>query len=207
VFVKQKIPKLIYSAFAPLTPIPKKVEKLKSFFKLRHFVNKAKTVEEEQPLPLTPKEQGHDEYVKNQMRKKEETKELVNQLVKKSNRRILSISSFSLFPGLFKNTIEIEESRIIFIFKQPFTFQSHSIDIADISNVFIESALFFANMQVVSRTYTQNNITIGYLNKSEAKRTRMIIEGLRTFSRAKIDTSVYERDELVKKLEELHTTR
>lgn len=199
-FVKRKFPKLIASVFAPLIKVPQKVEKLKSLFEIENH-------KETLPSDLTPREKGYEEYVKNQMRRKEETKELVNQLVRKSNRRILSISSFSLFPSLFKNTIEIEESRIIFIFKQPFTFQSHSVDISDISNVFIESALFFASMQVVSRTYTQNNITIGYLNKNEANRARMIIEGLRTFSRAKIDTSVYERGELIKKLEELHKIR
>jgi hypothetical protein len=201
VLVKRKIPKVIYSVFSPLIDVPKKVEKLKSLLEpLLHTENK-------DPSKLTPTEKGHEEYMKDQMRKKEETKELVNQLVKKSNRRILNIHSFSLFPSLFQNTIEIEESRIIFIFKQPFTFQSHSIDIADISNVFIESAFFFANMQVVSRTYTQNNITIGYLNKREADKARIIIEGLRTFVKAKIDTSVYKKDELINKLEELHNKR
>lgn len=200
-FVKQKFPKVIYSPFAPLISIPQKVEKLKSFFE------RQPKRENKQQSQLSPAEKGHDEYVKNQIRKKEETKEIVNQLVKKSNRRILSISSFSFFPSFFKNTIEIEESRIIFIFKQPFTFQSHSVDISDISNVFIESALFFATIQVVSRTFTENNITIGYLNKRQANQARMIIEGLRTFARAKIDTSVYETEELIKKLEELYTIR
>lgn len=200
-FVKRKLPKVIYSVLAPLIPIPKKIEKLKSFF---HLQTHEQT---EPPSRLTSAEKGHEEYIKNQMRKEDETKELVNQLVKKSNRKILSISSFSLFPDLYKNTIEIEESRIIFIFRQPFTFQSHSVDIADISNVFIESALFFASMQVVSRTYTQNNIKIGYLHKGEANKARMIIEGLRTFNRAKIDTSIYKIDELIQKLEELHHKR
>ncbi|HSA83735.1 MAG TPA: hypothetical protein VLF20_02510 [Patescibacteria group bacterium] len=200
-FVKRRLSQVIDSLLTPLILIPKKIEKLRPHFDLQPH---EQTIE---PSPSTSREKGHEEYLKNRMRKKEETKELVNQLVKKSNRRILSISSFSLFPNLFKNTIEIEESRIIFIFQQPFTFQSHSIDIADISNVFIDSALFFASMQVVSRTFTENTISIGYLNKHEANQARMIIEGLRTFARAKIDTSVYEKEELIKKLEELHQTR
>ena len=199
--VKQKLPKIIYSALAPLIPIPKKIEKLKSFFKQKQHK------ETMQPSRLSPAEKGHEEYEKNRMREKEETKMLIDQLIKKSNRKIFSISSFSFLPSLFMNTIEIEESRIIFIFKQPFTFQSHSIDIADISNVFLNSALFFANMQVVSRIFTENNITVGYLNKQDANKARMIIEGLRTLARTKIDTSVYEVGELIEKLEELHHTR
>ena len=202
-FTKRKIPKIVYTALYPIIPIPQKINKLKSLLGLKDHAGK----NIEHSLNQTPSEKGHNEYIQNQMRKKEETKDIVDQLVKKSNRRIISINSFSLFPVLFKNTIEVEESRIIFIFKQPFTFQSHSVDIADVSNVFIESALLFASMQVVSRTFIQNSIRIGYLNKNEAAKTRMIIEGLRAFARAKIDTSVYETDELIKKLEELHTTR
>lgn len=198
-FLPSKIPKIIFTGF-PL--IPKKINKLKL------FINKKEPViESNYQLQQTSAQQGHEEHIKNQMRKKDETREIVNQLIKKSNRRIISISSFSLFPSFFQNTIEVEESRIIFIFKQPFTFQSHSVDIADISNVFIESAFLFAKMQVVSRTYIQNDITIGNLNKIEANKTRRIIEGLRTFARAKIDTSVYEIDELIQKLEELHQIR
>jgi hypothetical protein len=62
-------------------------------------------------------------------------------------------------------------------------------------------------MQIVSRTFIQNNITIGYLNKTKADTVRMVIEGLRTFNAAKIDTSIYTVDELMQKLEELHRTR
>jgi len=198
VFIPSKIPKIIFTGF-PL--LPKKIAKLKP------FIHKKKPIENNNRLTHTPTQQGHDEHTKNQIRKKEETLDTVNQLIKKSNRRIMSISSFSLLPGFFQNTIEVEESRIIFIFKQPFTFQSHSVDIADVSNVFIESAFFFAKMQVVSRTFIQNDITIGNLSKTEANKIRRIIEGLRTFARAKIDTSVYEVDELIQKLEELHQTR
>lgn len=132
----------------------------------------------------------------------------MDSLIKKSNRRIISIDAFSLIPfGLFKNTIEVEESKVIFLFKQPFTFQSHTLDILDISNVFIDSSFFFTKMQIVSRTFVQNDITISYLDKYKAEKVRKIIEGLRTFARAKIDTSVYEVDELVQKIEELNNAR
>ena len=147
---------------------------------------------------------GKNEQTKNTGAKKEADRQILNDLVKKSNRPIISISS--LFPWtLFPNTIEVEEGRVTFKFRQFLSSQSHSVDIKDISNVFIESSLFFATLQVVSRTYIQNDIRIGNLNKTKAKKVLRIIEGLRTFAENNINTSNYDVDELISKIEELHT--
>lgn len=129
----------------------------------------------------------------------------MDELITKSNRTIASISS--MFPwDLFPNSIDVEESRITFIFRQFFASQSHSLDIKDISNIFIESSLFFATLQIVSRTFVQNDIKISHLNKKKAIEIRNIIEGLRTINTNKIDTSKYEVTELLGKIGELHTT-
>ncbi len=147
---------------------------------------------------------GINEHTRNIATKQEDDTQMVNDLVKKSNRLIISISS--LFPwDLFPNTIDVEESRVTFKFRQFLSSQSHSVDIKDISNVFIESSIFFATLQVVSRTYTQNEIKIGNLHKAKAKKVQRIIEGLRTFTENKINTSNYEIDELIAKIEEFHT--
>jgi hypothetical protein len=82
---------------------------------------------------------------------------------------------------------------------------SHSIDIKDISNIFIQSSFFSATLQIVSRTYIQNQITVSHLDPKKASKAKMIIEGLRTFSEHNIDTSQYEITELVEKIEEFHT--
>jgi len=74
----------------------------------------------------------------------------------------------------------------------------------DISNVFIESSLFFATLQVVSRTFIKNDIKIGYLNKTKAKKVQKIIEGLRTFEENNINTSTYKIDELISKIEKFY---
>lgn len=154
----------------------------------------------------TLEQEGKDEQVKNESTKKEADKQVVDNLVRKSNRCIISISS--LFPwDIFPNTINVEESRVTFTFRQFMSSQSHSVDIKDISNVFIESSLFFATLQVVSNTFVQNDVKIGNLSKNEAKKMQMIIEGLRTFVENKIDTSNYEIEELVYKLEELHSVK
>ncbi|HSX19417.1 MAG TPA: hypothetical protein VLE91_04810 [Candidatus Saccharimonadales bacterium] len=147
---------------------------------------------------------GKAENIKNQAEKKELDKQKVNELVKMSNRCIIKISS--AFPwNLFPNTIEVEESRVTFITRQLLSSQSHSVEIKDISNVFLESSLLFSTIQVVSRTFIKNNIKINYLHKGKAKKVKMIIEGLRTFDTNNIDTSNYEIGELISKLSELHT--
>lgn len=146
---------------------------------------------------------GINAQLKNTAAKIESDRQTVDDLVKKSNRNIISIRS--TFPwDLFPNTIYVEESRVTFVFSQFLSSQSHSVDIKDISNVFIESSMFFSTLQVVSRTFVQNDIKIGNLNKTKALKVKRIIEGLRTFAENKINTSNYEIDELISKIGEFH---
>lgn len=162
------------------------------------------SVQESKKLSKFIKEAGKNEHIKNQAEKKAFDRQKLNDLVKKSNRCIISLSS--KFPwSLFPNTFEVEEGRINIITRQFMSSQSHSVDIRDISNVFIESSYFFATLQIVSRTYIKNDIKINYLNKAEARQAKMIIEGLRTLKNNDIDTSNYEVSELVSKLGELET--
>lgn len=162
------------------------------------------------PLPQergkTLEERGQDENTKNQATKIEADRQSIDELVKSSNRCIISISS--AFPwNLFPTTINVEESRVTFIFRQLFSSQSHSVDIKDISNVFIESSLFTSTLQIVSKTYIQNDIKIGNLNKKKAIKARMIIEGLRTLVSHNLNTSSYQVKELILKIEEMHTSQ
>ena len=152
------------------------------------------------------RDEGKDEQMIQKATKKEEDKQTISNLIKKSNRCIIRISS--LFPWtLFPNTIEVEESRVTFIFRQLWASQSNSVNIKDISNVFIQSSPFFATLQIVSRTFVENDITIGHLETKKAHRVQMIIEGLRTFAEHNIDTSNYEVNELIAKIEEFHTDK
>jgi hypothetical protein len=170
-------------------------------------IDAGKQILDEQLVTKTDQElaqSGINENTKNTATKKEEDIQMVSDLVKMSNRSIISISS--LFPwDLFPSTIDVEESRVTFKSNQFLSNQSHSVDIKDISNIFIESSPFFSTLQVVSRTFIQNDIKIGYLNKTKAKKVQGIIEGLRTFAEHNINTSDYEIDELIKKIEEFQT--
>lgn len=147
---------------------------------------------------------GQDQQAKNQATKEEADKQKTIDLVKRSNRSVVKISS--IFPlDLFPNSIIVEESRVTFIFRQFLSSQSHSVEIKDISNVFIETSLFLATLRIVSRTYFQNDIKIGHLSKKKAIRVRMILEGLRTLANNNIDTTDYEISQLIAKTEEFHS--
>ncbi len=83
----------------------------------------------------------------------------------------------------------------------------YSVDIKDISNIFINTAPFFVQLVIVSKTFTENEIRIKNLRKEEAVFVRRLIEGLRIFGNKQIDTSIYTKEELITKLEELSTTK
>lgn len=139
--------------------------------------------------------------------KVEADKNTIEGLVRKSNRILVTISSHAFPFDLFPDTINIEEGRITVITRNFFSSsQVHSVDLKDISNIFINTAPFFAQLVIVSKTFTKNEIRIKNLRKDEAIFARRLIEGLRIFESKQIDTSKYSKEELIAKLEELSTT-
>lgn len=127
-------------------------------------------------------------------------------LVRKSNRILASISTHRLPFDLFPNTINVEEGRVTVITRQFTSSQVHSVDIKDISNIFINMTPFYAQIVIVSKTFTENQIEVNGLRQKEAVFARRLVEGLRVFESKQIDTSIYTKEELVGKLEELSTT-
>ncbi|MBF0208754.1 MAG: hypothetical protein HQK53_17955 [Oligoflexia bacterium] len=154
---------------------------------------------------LTKKEEMGVEKIKTE--KKDVSKVLVAELVKKSNRILASISSHQFPFDFFPNTINIEEGRVTVIIRTFFlSSQIHSVDIKDISNVFINMAPFFAELVIHSKTFEANEVRVRYLWKEQAIYARRIIEGLRIFDAKQIDTSMYTKKVLISKLEDLSTT-
>jgi hypothetical protein len=132
----------------------------------------------------------------------------VDCLVRKSNRIIASIRTHKFPIDFFPDTINVEEGRVTIITRGSFfTSQVHSVDIKDISNVFINMVPFYAQLVIISRTFEDNEIAIDALIKKEAIFVRRIIEGLRIFKNADIDTSNYSIEDLKAKLAELSTTK
>lgn len=140
-------------------------------------------------------------------KKKRADSRAVAKLVKKSNRILVSISSHAFPFDLFPDTINVEEGRLTIITRTFFLFSRvHSVDLKNLSNIFVNVAPFFAQLIIISKTFEENEIKINWLRKDEAVFVRRIVEGLRLFESKRIDTSNYTVKELVSKLMELSTT-
>ena len=139
-----------------------------------------------------------------QQKRKDNT--TVANLVKKSNRILVSIRSHAFPVDFFPDTINVEEGRVTIIKRHMLYSQVHSVDIKDISNIFIDRTIFFSELIIISNTFEDNEVKIRNLWNKEAVFARRIVEGLRVFEKKQIDTSSYTKEELIAKLEELSTT-
>lgn len=137
---------------------------------------------------------------------KKENDKAIATLIKKSNRILISISSHALPFDFFKDTLNIEEGRITIINRHLLSSEVNSVDIKNISNIFINNSLLFSQLVIISKTFEENEIRMRDLIPREAVYARRIIEGLRIFENKEIDTSLYTNKELIGKLEELSTT-
>lgn len=132
---------------------------------------------------------------------------VVKELLRKSNRILASITTHKFPFDFFPDTITLEEGRINVIIRNfIFSSQVYSIDLKNIANVIINTAPFFAQLVIVSKTFTENEIRINSLWINQAIYVRRLIEGLRVLDSNQVDTSVYTKRDLIGKLEELSST-
>lgn len=158
------------------------------------------------PPPTIPQKLYTQHEVENLLKKSEDESVMEN-LVKKSNRILASISSHAFPIDLFPDSLNIEEGRITIVIRHLLSSEVHSIDIKNISNIFINTTLFFSQLVIISKTFEENEIKMRNLWTNEAVYARRIIEGLRIFESKQIDTSIYTNRELIEKLMELSTTK
>jgi len=141
-----------------------------------------------------------------QLRKLENDRRTIQDMVDNSNTILISISS--VFPfDFFPTTINVEATRVSIIDRQLFASQVHSIDIKDISSVFIETGILFAALTLISTTYSQKRMIVTTLWKKDAILVRRIIEGLRMFAENDINTTNFSKEELLDKLKQLSETK
>jgi len=192
--------------------VAEEVEPKKSNYWLKNFPpqtkDRAKTQINSIPqvTSQTKIEKGSIEVAKNQAVKTEKNRQAVEDVINNSNRVLLKVSS--VFPwDLFPSKIAVEDTRLVIVHRQFLSSQVHSVDIKDISNVFIDTGIMFAQLVIISDTFAQNQIIINRLWKKEAILMRSVLEGLRTFIAHNIDTTSLQTKELVEKLRELNTTQ
>ncbi len=144
--------------------------------------------------------------IHNSVSPKTENERTVDELVKKSNRILVSISSHAFPIDLFPNSLVIEEGRVAIVKRKFLSSEVYSVDIRNISNILINTNFFFSQLVIISKTFEENEIKLRNLRTHEAVYARRIIEGLRTFESNQVNTSTYSTKELISKLEQLSTT-
>lgn len=164
--------------------------------------------------PPTPEEQkksreeGVRDGIKEQMKQKVIMKEKFESMVKTSDRELFRLSTifpFDLFPD--EVVIDVDKVSVItgvFFFSK----RIHSVFIQDITDVFVDSTLIFATLEIVDSGFVENSIKIKPISRTEAMRARKIIQGLIVAKKQEIDLSkILDLPDLVNKLEKLGETK
>lgn len=135
---------------------------------------------------------------------KEDTKRL-DRLVETSEEPLLQVKT--VFPFVFfTNEVIVDINKVSIVYRNFFASQQlHSVLIKDVSDVVVETSLFFATLKIVDIGYTENTIDVDYLTKDDGTLARRVIQGLVMAHRHNIDLTKVERVNLLEKLESMGT--
>ena len=156
---------------------------------------------------LSEEARGVEEEAESVNKQKRTNNRAVANLIKTSNRILVSAYTHALPFDIFPDVINAEEGRITIINRHFLSSEVHSVDIKDISNVFINRSFFYSELVIISKTFEDNEVRIRKLWTKDAVFIRRIIEGLRIFENKKIDTFNFTKEELIGKLQALSTTQ
>lgn len=121
----------------------------------------------------------------------------------KSDNILLKVSTTWPFT-LFVHDIIIDPYKVNVIFREFFKSERiHSIMIKDITDIFIETSIFFATVKIVDLGFVENTVDIPYLKKDDALKVRKIVQGLVIAQKQSIDMSNMRPSDIKDKTEEL----
>lgn len=131
---------------------------------------------------------------------KSRTSRTFDALIKK-NRLLLKITS--VFPlDLFPNELLIDENKIsVFTKKFFFTEDIRCITYKDIQSIEIFAGPFFASLYIRVFGIPNDRIEIKNVFRPQALRARRLIQGLMEASKADIDLSLFEKQEVISRAE------
>ncbi|HZE87298.1 MAG TPA: hypothetical protein VE090_03775 [Methylomirabilota bacterium] len=127
----------------------------------------------------------------------------IHQLARKSSQILLRIKT--VFPfDFFPDTLTINANKIDVV-KSDFFFSQHttSIPLRDIANVEVETAPFFAKLQIINVRYPMEPVSLQYLPKAAALKAKRIIDGLLVAMSQGADVAVIEPKKLLPQLEKV----
>ena len=156
-----------------------------------------------QEKQVSPVFEGKREAKVELAKEEEKSRETLQEALEKANHKLLEIKN--IFPfDLFPDTVSIERNQVNVVHKIFFLSERrHSIAIKDITDVFVETSIFFATLKIIDTGFVENQIKVGFLKRNDAMKARRIIQGLVIADKENIDITKLDDDKLVEKLEEL----
>ncbi len=122
-------------------------------------------------------------------------------LVEKSDQVLIKIKA--VFPfDFFPNEISVDVNKVNIVNNYFLSERVHSVLIKDISDIYLDSGILFASLNIIDWGFNNNkSITINYLKKDEASRVLKIIQGLMVSARQNIDLSKIDVPDFKNKVE------
>ncbi len=129
--------------------------------------------------------------------------EKLNHLVARSNGNLLRIKA--VFPfDFFPDELIVDRNKVDIINREFLKSATiRSVLHRDITDVIVQTSLFFAKVTIVARSFTDQVHEIHFLKRHEAIRARRLIQGLVAAVRQGIDLEPFSDQELTVKIEEL----
>jgi hypothetical protein len=166
---------------------------------------KGANLREETPQSPLALEEGSHEGQKDIIKAEIDNKEKLEELLEKTERVILKISN--VIP-IFTSDVVIDTAKVSVIYR-PFLFSEriHSIPVEDVTDVYIETAPFFATLNIVDVGFVENLVQVKWLWKKDAERARRVIAGIMQAKKEEIDLKRIEDKDIASKLEEIGKVR
>lgn len=161
------------------------------------------TSQKSQAVPQKIKKEALEEEQKQSISETKLNQEKLSNLIDKSSLTLFKCAAewpFDLFP----DEVTVEPTQINIKRKSFFLTESIvSIPIKNVADVVIQTSILFASLNIVDKSFTQNTVTVEYLNRADAEKARRIIQGLVVASKEGIDLLKLDLTNLKMKLEEI----
>lgn len=124
-------------------------------------------------------------------------------LINHSHKPLFTMSA--VFPfDLFPDQLTIEVTQVNIIMKEFFwTERIVTIPIKNISDVLVDTSIFFSTIKIVDVYFSRNEVSLSFLKNNDAKKARRIIQGLVTANKEGIDLAHLSEEEILDKIEEI----
>ncbi len=150
----------------------------------------------QKPVPLPP---PVIETPEDQSRK-------LDQLAEVDNKALFTCST--VFPfSIFPTTLIVDRNKVTV--REYFFFGSRQLQtflIQDVMNILVAESLLFASIQLVHSRFPDEKIDIHNLTKADARKFRLIVQGLMVADKQGLNLTTIPYDELVPKIEQVGKT-